>query len=241
MLYYTGDIHGNIDIIKNWAKTIGEMKEKKDVYLIMLGDSGINYFLDKRDEKKKIVLQNMINELNMKGKKVRFLFMRGNHECRPENIESYVLKKEFSGNVYVENKYPDLLFLKDGEMYEIEGIKILTVGGGYSEDFFKRILCGEGYWFDEQLSEKEFNNILDMLKKVNLDNFYVISHMLPISISPRSTTEFCVSTRTEYWLETIYQLYKKNIKKWLAGHYHTNWESSDKKFEIVYKKIKILQ
>ena len=47
--------------------------------------------------------------------------------------------------VWVEDKYPNLLFAKDGEVYDFDGYKCLVIGGAYSVDKYWRIFRrGEG-------------------------------------------------------------------------------------------------
>ena len=56
----------------------------------------------------------------------------------------------WGGQVYVESEYPNLIFLKDGELFKIEGSQYLVLGGGYSSDYFSRMLNNEGWWPDEE-------------------------------------------------------------------------------------------
>lgn len=238
MIYYTGDWHGDIRQVVGWMEGLsGSMQE--DYYLIQLGDAGLNYYLDDRDSEKKAALQDRIDRIKEKGIKVQILFVRGNHECRPDKVSGYIQKEIYGGQAYIEEKYPDLIFLKDGEIYHLEGKNFLTLGGGYSKDFFIRILRGEGYWFDEQLEETEFINILD--KKISRDmSIYIISHMLPISVAPGRKRLFSQKTRTEYWLQSILEIFSDQLIKWLSGHYHFDRELQGGQFEILYKRIKRL-
>lgn len=238
MIYYTGDWHGDIRHVVNWMEGLGDSVQG-DYYLIQLGDAGLNYYLDDRDSEKKSVLQDRIDQFKEKGIKMHILFVRGNHECRPDKIPDYMQRDIYDGQAYIEEKYPDLIFLKDGEIYHLEGKNFLALGGGYSKDFFIRILRGEGYWFDEQLEETEFMKILD--KKIPLDmRIYIISHMLPSSVAPRRKKLFSRETRTEYWLQTISKNLSERIIKWLSGHYHLNLELQEGQYEIIYEKIKPL-
>ena len=36
--------------------------------------------------------------------------------------------------VYVEEEYPNILFAKDGEVYDFCGKSVMTIGGAYSVD-----------------------------------------------------------------------------------------------------------
>lgn len=238
MICCTGDWHGYIERALKWMEGFDENMQE-DYHLIQLGDAGLNYYLDDRDDEKKSILQNRINQFKERGVRVQFLFVRGNHECRPDKVPGYIRKDVYGGQAYVEERYPDLIFLKDGEIYHIEGKNFLALGGGYSKDFLNRILRGEGYWFDEQLKEEEFIKILN--KKIPPDmSIYIISHMLPISVAPTRKKLFSRETRMEYWLQTILEVFSNQMIKWLSGHYHFDREIQGGDFEIVYKKIKTI-
>lgn len=58
------------------------------------------------------------------------------------------------GMVYYEEEYPDLLFAKDGEVFELDGKKAIVMGGAYSVDKMIRLMYGYGWWPDEQPSEE---------------------------------------------------------------------------------------
>lgn len=47
--------------------------------------------------------------------------MHGNHEERPYHIQTYRMKIWHGGEVYYEPEYPNILFAKDGEIYDFDG------------------------------------------------------------------------------------------------------------------------
>ena len=130
--------------------------ETQKIILLQLGDAGLNFCMDERDQKLKKELQDKIDELKTEGIYIQILFVRGNHEARPGNMESgnldrYIEKEVYGGRAYIENNpkgpaFPDLIFLKDGEIYSIpdgeERKDFLAIGGGRSLDFFERFLKG---------------------------------------------------------------------------------------------------
>lgn len=238
MIYYTGDLHGDIKRICNWMKGLNKCM-RGEHYLIQLGDAGLNYYLDERDSEKKSALQDEINQLKEKGVEVQILFVRGNHECRPDKVKGYAQKNFHGGKAYIQEEYPNLIFLKDGEIIQLEEKNFLVLGGGYSKDFISRILRGEGYWFDEQLDEAEFIQILNKKISPNM-SIYILSHMLPISVAPGRKAVFSRENRTEYWLQTIQEKLSLQIMKWLSGHYHFDCAIEGGKYEIVYKNLKKL-
>ena len=57
-----------------------------------------------------------------------------------------------AGKVWVEEAYPNILFAKDGEIYDIAGMKTIVIGGAYSVDKFYRLSKGYNWFEDEQTS-----------------------------------------------------------------------------------------
>lgn len=75
MIYITGDTHRDFSRLYN-------LNENEDDMLIVLGDAGINYFLNDEDIRYKEYLKKF---------KLKLFCIRGNHEERPENINIYTL------------------------------------------------------------------------------------------------------------------------------------------------------
>ena len=46
----------------------------------------------------------------------------------------------FGGKVFIEEAYPNLIFAKNGELYDIDNKKVLVIGGAYSVDKNYRII-----------------------------------------------------------------------------------------------------
>ena len=82
--------------------------------MIILGDAGINYWLDLSDKE----LKGQLSGMN-----ITFFCVHGNHEARPWEAEDYEEKIWNEGIVYVEEQYPNILFAKDGEIYNFNGKK----------------------------------------------------------------------------------------------------------------------
>ena len=145
MVYITGDTHRNFS-------RLSEFDYDPDDMLIVLGDAGINYFLNILDEQFKEFLET----LNLK-----IFCVRGNHEERPENIDSYREVEMFGGKVFIEDEYPNLIFAKDGETYNINGKSVLVIGGAYSVDKTFRLVHGYSWFPSEQLNDSEKEIILN--------------------------------------------------------------------------------
>lgn len=210
MIYVTGDKHANFNAVFNFCH---KNNTSINDLLIILGDAGINYFASKKD-------QNLKEQL--KKYPVTLFCIHGNHEERPENIETYKTKKFHDGIVYYEDKYPNILFAKDGEIYVFNNRKVLVIGGAYSVDKYFRLKRGYRWYESEQLTSEEKDNILNMIKqKKDID--IVLSHTCPYNYLPREVFLSGIDQRTvdnsmELFLNKIEE--SLNYKIWYCGHYH---------------------
>lgn len=222
MIYITGDTHRDFS-------RIYKLEKDTDNMLIVLGDVGINYYLNEEDKNYKEYLKKL---------KLKLFCVRGNHEERPENISTYKEVEMFGGKVFIEEEYPNLIFAKDGETYNIDGKKILVIGGAYSVDKQYRLLHGYKWFKDEQLTKKEMVTILDKVKGKHFD--IVLTHTCPYKYEPREVfmqglDQSKVDKSMEHFLDEI----EENISydKWYCGHYHT--EKQIDKLEFMFGRIKM--
>ena len=221
MIYITGDTHRDFRRLNNLCLSTNDM-------IIVLGDAGINYYLNEEDYKYKQYLSKF---------KIKIFCIRGNHEERAEKINTYKETDMFGGKVFVEEEFPNLIFAKDGEVYNIDGNKVLVIGGAYSIDKRYRILCGYPWFPGELLSKEEMQKILSKVKGNSFD--VVLTHTSPYKYEPREmfikgVNQSMVDKSMEHFLDKI----EENIyyKKWYCGHYHT--EKQIDKLEFMYENIK---
>ena len=99
MIYITGDKHGDLEFVKEFCNEHPGVS-RNDV-LIILGDVGINYSMNRQEKKTKKMLSKL---------PVTLLCVHGNHEERPYNIKGYRETEYFDGIVYQERRYPNILF-----------------------------------------------------------------------------------------------------------------------------------
>lgn len=222
MIYITGDTHRDFS-------QIYKLEKDTDNMLIVLGDVGINYYLNEEDKNYKEYLKKL---------KLKLFCVRGNHEERPENISTYKEVEMFGGKVFIEEEYPNLIFAKDGEIYNIDGKKILVIGGAYSVDKQYRLLHGYKWFKDEQLTKKEMDTILEKVKGKHFD--IVLTHTCPYKYEPREVfmqglDQSKVDKSMEHFLDKIEE--NINYDKWYCGHYHT--EKQVDKLEFMFGRIKI--
>ncbi len=210
-IYLTGDTHGEFDRIEDFCEECGTTPE--DV-MVILGDAGINYWLDERDE----VLKERLTRLP-----VTLFCVHGNHEERPEELPGYEERLWQGGVVLHEPDYPNLLFARDGEVYDFGGKKALVMGGAYSVDKYYRLASGLPWFASEQPDEAIKSQVETRLERLGWRVDYVFSHTVPLSEIPQyallpSIDQRTVDHSTEEWLEKIYQ--KLDCETWYAGHYH---------------------
>ena len=226
MIYITGDTHGNFQRIKELCR---RFEPTTDDCIIVLGDAGINYYGEPRDSKLKKTLSKL---------PITIFSIHGNHEMRPGTIPTYKEVEWNGGIVYREDKYPNLLFAKDGEIYNINGLRTLVIGGAYSVDKFYRLDHGYGWWADEQPSDE----IKARVEKALADNGgkvdVILSHTTPLKYEPIECFMSCVDQSTvdkstEIWLDKIED--NTEYRKWYCGHYHT--QKRIDKIQIMFEDI----
>ena len=109
--------------------------------MVILGDAGINFYRDKRDDE----LKEYLSELP-----VTLLCIHGNHEERPDEILGYEEREWHGGIVLFQPDYPNILFAWDGEVYDFDGKKAIAVGGADSVDKYYRLANGLPWFPTEQ-------------------------------------------------------------------------------------------
>ena len=235
--YVTGDKHRNFDRVKAFCNNMNT--RRKDV-LIILGDSGFNYYDDKRDDK----LKKNISKLN-----ITLFCLHGNKENRPQNVGTYGIRSFCGGKVYYEPKYPNIFFAIDGEIYNFEGKKYMVVGGAHSVDKFRCLEKNKPFWYDEMPDREIKKKVEERLAEEGNSVYGMMTHTCPIDRLP---TEMFMSTRqnaaikrkpskaksknlfkpdidrsTEIWLGELEK--KLEYTVWFCGHYHI-----DKQIDKIY-------
>lgn len=229
-VYITGDTHGNFNRIKSFSN---RLELGPDDTIIILGDAGLNYFLDVRDSYNKIKLSKI---------KPKIFCIHGNHEGRPSGLRSYHIKTEFGGEVYYEPQYPNILFAIDGEIYTFQSCdgtqhKVLVCGGAYSVDKEYRLSTGAKWFEDEQPSKEIKHKVEKALKSVDWSIDDILTHTGPLDFEPTEAfisglDQSTIDKSTEIWLQSIYDRLNY-FGRWFFGHYHCD-KNIDNKIHILY-------
>lgn len=220
------DTHGQVEIrIEKIARNLHDFLPKETA-IIILGDAGLNFYLNKTEEKKKKILASY---------ELRIYCVRGNHEERPENL-GYKLAwdDDVMGEVYYDPINSEIRYFKDGGVYNINGHRTLVIGGAYSVDKGYRLAAAglteatnepkkSGWFNDETLTEDEMCKIASDVFLQDFD--FVFSHTCPLSWEPTDLflsfiDQSSVNKSMEQWLDVI----KADIHwgVWCFGHFHAD-------------------
>lgn len=208
MLFILGDIHGNMTDLKQAVRHIPPNSP-----IILLGDAGINYDGAHHDRYVKQTMAAM---------PYLFYMVHGNHEERPSNIPSYKELPVHKNTMWVEDQYPNLFFLNDGE-YSIAGHSVLVLGGAYSVDKHYRLARGAKWFPSEQMSMGKQQEMLNLTAGKSYD--IVLSHTCPYNARPLHrglsfVNQNEIDDTMEHFLQQIHD--QIAYKKWYAGHWHTD-------------------
>ena len=206
--------------------------EPEETAIIILGDAGINFWLNKRDRQLK-------EELESRG---FYLYcVRGNHEERPQNISGMLLVKDnnVDGLVYMEQDFPHIRYFQDYGIYIINNFTVGIIGGAYSVDKWYRLARAgvkdqfdprywkpkaTGWFPSEQLSPEEMESAAALFKGKSVD--FMFTHTCPYDWEPRDlflsgVNQSTVDDTMEKWLQEIHD----NLESygvWCWGHFHAD-------------------
>lgn len=209
----TGDCHGDMSRFANYV-----YPRDGTTGIIILGDAGVNYYMNNRDTSVKKKLQNS---------GYQFYLVRGNHEARPEDCKGveWTYDSNVSGIVGIDTYAPTIHYFRDGDIYNINNRRCLVIGGAYSVDKFYRLSRGYPYqWFEnEQLDPKEREEIFEKVKGQEFD--FVLTHTCPRAWEPidlfiAGLNQNNIDKSKENWLDDIKNVIK--YKVWLFGHFHAD-------------------
>lgn len=212
-IYITGDTHRDFARIQEFCEFA---QTSQDDIMVILGDAGINYYLDETD----INLKNELSEYP-----ITFFCIHGNHEESPSEIDTYEEIEWQGGIAYAEPEYPNLIFAKDGEIYDFDGKKAMAIGGAYSIDKGYRLHNGMQWFETEQPDDTIMSFVENQLDKLKWKIDYIFSHTAPLKYEPTDVfipglNQENVDKTTEKWLDKIED--KLDYKHWFLGHYHTD-------------------
>jgi 3-oxoacid CoA-transferase subunit A len=233
-----GDLHGSAAPIRNFYEDLKDLNFE-DTWIILLGDSGLNYYDDSRDSDFKDILSHM---------PFKYFVIRGNHDRRVAPLVERNKKKDawhstsvFGGKAYYQLHYPNIYYaLDEGGIYDIGGYKTLVIPGAYSVDKWYRLHKGWNWFEDEQLTKQEQKALMSMARSQYFH--LVLSHTCPYSWMPTDLFLDCIDQTSvdnsmEKWMD---KLRKKTIYGlWCFGHFHAD-RAERPWAQMFYKEVQML-
>jgi len=228
MVYLTGDTHG--DVIsrvskRNCKKNNLPILQNGDI-LIVLGDLGL-VWSDKADATLKYTNK------YLKDRNITLLSVLGNHE-NYDRIENLPQTNFYGGKVYRVSS--NISFMKNGELFNIEGIKFAVFGGAKSIDKVYR-KEGVSWWSQEIPSKDTMEYFVKNLDKINTEEYYLLTHTTNYDQVKRILWHDSPKLDdVSRFLEFI--KYQYRFKHHYFGHFH-----SDREYEnstLLYESIVVL-
>ncbi|MDO4404804.1 MAG: ROK family protein [Atopobiaceae bacterium] len=235
-VYVTGDIHGWLDIGKltpdRWPKGA---KLRKSDFLIICGDFGL-VWTDPPTLEEKFFLDWLDN------RPWTTLFLDGNHE-NYDMLDRFPTSDWRGGKVSRIPGTKHIIHLLRGQVYEMGKFgRWFCMGGAPSHDIGGRIE-GKSWWRRELPSQKEYDDAVANLERVNWQVDYVFTHEVPRRLRRFAMARHYDPTREQDDELTAFlqmvddHLDKSYLKIWYAGHYHDDIVLRDKQHVELYQQI----
>ena len=228
-VFVCGDLHGGEvgDALKLNSRNFPEARKlTKNDYVIILGDFG---YVWNKDVPSK---EELYHYKWFQDKKFTTLFVDGNHE-NFDRLDSLPVIDMFGGKVGVVDE--SIYHLKRGEIYNINGLKILTFGGGTSIDKNRRTEF-ISWWRQEAPNDSEYKNCLNNLEKHNYQVDVILTHDCSERIYKLfDFPKYGETSQLQRFFESLEE--DVNFNNWYFGHYHEDIKFDDK-HEVLYDTIK---
>jgi len=226
MIYLTGDTHRTVNIEKLKPSHFKIQKNlTKEDYLIICGDFGGVWDKSKISEQC-IEFHNTRNYTT--------LFVDGNHE-NFDLLNSYPVTKWKGGKVHqiAEHVY----HLMRGQVFEIDGFKFFTMGGGISVDKEFR-MPGRTWWPQEDLSCEEIEEAVKNLDQHHWKVDYILTH----TASNRMMKECFGFQKEESRINEFLDMIQMRLeyKWWFFGHFHEDEVYETQRCTCLFNQIRRL-
>ena len=153
-------------------------------------------------------------------KPYQIAWIDGNHE-NFDLLNEYPMEEWCGGKVHVIRRdnagKTKIIHLMRGQVFEIEGKRIFTFGGGYSIDKDTRA-PHRSWWAQEMPTDDEMKEAISNLEKYNNEVDYIITHAASEGIMclfyPNHPKEKPLNEFLEWVRESV------TYKHWYMGHLH---------------------
>ena len=134
-----------------------------------------------------------------------------------------IYDEDVQGEVYMQERWPQIRYFKDWGIYTIGQFKVAVIGGAYSVDKWYRLQNNYIWFEDELLTEEEMISCTQELTNAEVD--FVFTHTCPICWEPRdlflnSIDQSQVDKSMELFLEEIAKCFDWKI--FCFGHFHAD-------------------
>jgi 3-oxoacid CoA-transferase subunit A len=242
-ILFSGDFHANaVNEIESITKTKLQVKypDKYDSikYHIILGDGGFEWPGNN--------INDNFNYKELSQRPFPILCVIGNHEPFLGMVNVPEVDIGIGGKICKIKDKPFIAYLKRGKVYNIDGFKMLILGGALSIDKIKRVK-NISWWENEYWSEQEKHDIFSLLETDNTFD-YVISHTGPDRINKLLFMDFSVyspkfADKVALLNDTIHD--KINFTEWWCGHWHADIDYQDAKtghmYRYLYRETKVVE
>lgn len=229
-LYITGDTHGDFRRFLPERFPEQERLTKEDLVLIC-GDFGGVWYGDSRDAEGLDFLE---------ARPFTTLFVTGNHE-NYDALNAYPLERWHGGTI--RRIRPSVLLLERGQVFDLGGKRMFTMGGASSHDIqdgilepddtlfdekFRRLQARgaafrvnhRSWWKEELPAPEEYRQARANLDRVGWSVDYVVTHCAPTSIQNELLRSRSTPDALTDFLEEVRQ--RCRFQYWFFGHYHDN-------------------
>ena len=224
-VYVTGDIHGGVDMQKLRDWELGDSLTGDD-YLIVAGDFGFPWDFSAEE---------CADIAWLESRPYTVLFVDGNHERfdhwaeRPMELWHGGLTQRLSDTSPIRR-------LTRGEVFELDGPTIFTMGGATSVDKEYRIPYSS-WWPQELPDERNFEEARAKLDSVGWKVDYVVTHEAPADLAEK----LCREREREYLDDQLQRFLAEldgqlGYRAWFFGHYHGD-EWRDDRHRLIYRDI----
>ena len=223
MIYVVGDIHGSIHIHKLNIKNFPQQKDlTKNDYVLICGDFGLVWNNNGED----LWWRHWLDERNF-----TTLFIDGNHE-NFDLLSEFPKKQLWGGTVHqISNS---IFHLCRGQVFEIDGKKIFTMGGAKSHDKgFRRDYVS--WWPQELPNYMEYEEALYNLQQNIWKVDYIFTHCAPTSIQQAINSTYEPDVLTLFLEQIVAQA---KFKMWYFGHYHMDFKIQN--FQCLFNNIELV-
>ena len=168
MIYITGDKHGQLE---PFLENKDFKKIKKGDVLIVCGDFGFLWDNSKQEYK---------NLKWLSKRKYVVAFLDGCYD-NISLISKYPISVWNEGHVRFISK--NIVYLMQGEIFNIAGTKVLTFGGGFEEELTDDF--ENNNWWPEKFTNRQcVDNVIENIGKENGKVDLIVSHEAPAAITP---------------------------------------------------------